>query len=370
MADSFILSIGTSVPVHQILQQDHHSILDSANGLNRNERLLLKTIYRKSGIRTRHSVLAEFGLPEEETNSVFFPATGFKGISVAGRMKIFNHFAPELAKEAVEKCFAKTIDIKYADVTHLISFSCTGMSAPGIDIHLIEALGLSRSVERTCVNFMGCYAAINAIKLASHIISAEQAAVVLLVGVELCTLHYNPGKDQDRWVANAIFSDGAAAVLLSGKSSTDSVKLQTGKFHSEFHPSGIEEMTWNINDSGFDLHLSSYVPNLVRSEIAAFAKTLMEKYKLDFSAIEHFAIHPGGVKILEACEKALGISRNQNQVSYEVLEEFGNMSSVTILFVLEKIMNNVTCENNGENIFSCAFGPGLTMESMILTLAV
>jgi alpha-pyrone synthase len=253
-------------------------------------------------------------------------------------------------------------------VTHLITFSCTGMSAPGLDIQLVESLGLNRNVERTCINFMGCYAGINALKVAYHIARSQPESIVLLAGVELCTLHYQKNDKQDQLVANALFADGAAACLVSSKeisSIDEKARLVIQNFYSEFEPAGKDEMIWTIGDTGFDLRLSTEVPELIRKNISALIAKLMKDSSLKNNQIDFYAIHPGGMKILEACENALGISKKQNQISYDVLSNYGNMSSVTIFFVLKEYLNSFLRSDDGKKILACAFGPGLTMESMI-----
>ncbi len=368
---AIIQSIGTAVPPFKISQELHHFILESANGISRGERLLLRSVYRNSGILSRHSVLEEFGNNDAPENKIFHPAGKTAQVSISRRMEIFESFATDLCYMAVNDCL-KNISLNSTEITHLITFSCTGMSAPGVDINLIEKLGLSRNIERTCINFMGCYAGINALRMAKYIVTSQKDAVVLLCGIEICTIHYQKSKSQDQLIANAIFGDGAAAAIIT--SSDNKVDQQypgliLDKFYSEYEPSGIDEMAWRIGDFGFDLKLSTYVPALIQKNIAGLINKLFEKAGLNQKNIDWYALHPGGIKILEACEKALNISKQDNSYSYDVLKEYGNMSSVTIFFVLKKYFEKLTKDDSGKNILSCAFGPGLTMESMILKVA-
>jgi predicted naringenin-chalcone synthase len=362
-----IQSVGIAVPPNKISQSLHHSILESANGMSRLEKIQLKKIYSRSGINTRHSVLAEFGNSDTEENILFHPANHHPAVTISKRMQLFQQFASELCELAVKDCF-KNISVQPKEVTHLITFSCTGMSAPGLDIQLVESLGLNRNVERTCINFMGCYAGINALKVAYHIARSQPESIVLLAGVELCTLHYQKNDKQDQLVANALFADGAAACLVSSKeisSIDEKARLVIQNFYSEFEPAGKDEMIWTIGDTGFDLRLSTEVPELIRKNISALIARLMTDSSLKNNQIDFYAIHPGGMKILEACENALGISKKQNQISYDVLSNYGNMSSVTIFFVLKDYLNSFLKSDDGKKILACAFGPGLTMESMI-----
>lgn len=363
---ALILSIGTAVPPHRISQSEHHSILESANGIDRAGRLLLRKVYNNSGIDSRHSVLAEFGKNDHPENLVFHPAGNSEPVAVSKRMEIFETFATKLCEEAVRNCISNDPAV-LGKITHLITFSCTGMSAPGVDIQLIERLGLSRNIERTCINFMGCYAGINALKTAGYIVKADPDALVLVCGIELCTIHYQKSITQDQLIANAIFADGAAAAIVtSQKYEVDTPVFMMENFYSEFEPAGGDEMAWKIGDFGFDIRLSSYVPDLIEKNISALIDKLFVRSGLNRNDIDWYALHPGGVKILEACEKALKITAAQNLYSYNVLSEYGNMSSVTIFFVLKKYFESLSQSDTGKRILSCGFGPGLTMESMIL----
>jgi predicted naringenin-chalcone synthase len=367
LSSPLIHSVGVAVPPNKISQSLHHSILESANGMSRLEKIQLQKIYSRSGINTRHSVLAEFGNSDSEENILFHPANHHPAVTVSKRMQLFQQYASGLCEEAVNNCFQNTI-IRLKEVTHLITFSCTGMSAPGLDIQLVESLGLNRNVERTCINFMGCYAGINALKVAFHIARSQPEAVVLLAGVELCTLHYQKNDKQDQLVANALFADGAAACLVSSKDISaieNKARLLIKNFYCEFEPAGKDEMIWTIGDTGFDLRLTTEVPELIRKNISTLIERLMNEYDLTDNQIDFYAIHPGGMKILEACEAALGISKIQNKISYDVLSNYGNMSSVTIFFVLNEYLKTFIKHDDGKKILACAFGPGLTMESMI-----
>lgn len=371
MITPFIQSIGTAVPPNEISQDLHYTILESANGMSRGEKLQLRKIYSRSGIESRHSVLSEFGKSDNEKNILFHPSNLFPALSISKRMDLFQLYAAALCEKAVLDCFKNLTDIKPTQITHVVTFSCTGMSAPGLDIQLVERLGLNRNVERTCINFMGCYAGINALKVANHIVKSEPEAIVLVAGVELCTLHYQKNEKQDQVVANAIFADGASACIVSARrsrSKTSSRQLAIQNFYAEFEPSGKDEMVWTIGDFGFDLKLSAYVPKLILQNIHSMMEKLFEKAGISHDDIDYYAMHPGGMKILEACEEALGISKEENKKSYDVLRKYGNMSSVTIFFVLKEYLKTITKKDENKKILCCAFGPGLTMESMILEI--
>jgi len=360
-----IQSIGIAVPPNKISQEFHYTILESANGMSRAEKLQLRKIYSHSGIESRHSVLSEFGKTYDPGNILFHPVTEHAPTAISKRMDLFQHYASDLCEEAVHNCLSQLPELSVSSITHVITFSCTGMSAPGLDIQMVEKLNLQRSVERTCINFMGCYAGINALKMANHIARSEPGAVILLAAVELCTLHYQKNEKQDQLIANALFSDGAAACIVSSKEISSSRTLALRNFYSEFAPAGKDEMIWTIGDFGFDLRLSSYVPELIEKNISSMVDKLFASGNLTKHDIDFYALHPGGVKILEACERALNISKDQNENSYNVLRNFGNMSSVTIFFVLKEYLKTFGKDDIGKKLFGCAFGPGLTMESFI-----
>ncbi len=367
-----IYSIGTALPAFKIAQSTHHDLLQASPAIGRKQKLQIRKVYGRTGIQYRHSVLEEFGRPETGENILFFPSDQDRMTPVSTRMKIFEEQAPDLCMQAVNDCLSQLDDLDIARISHIVTFSCTGMYAPGLDIQLVERLALNKNVERTCVNFMGCYAAINAIKSAYYISKAEPDAVVLIVGIELCTLHYQKNETEDQIVANALFADGAAAAIISAapiSRTDDAPVLALDSFYAEFESAGKEEMAWRIGDHGFDLKLSAYVPDLIERNIRTIMEKIFERADLTQEDISFYALHPGGVSILEACEKALGISKEQNKHSYDVLRDHGNMSSVTILFVLKQYMKELRRSDAGKKLLAYAFGPGLTMESMIAEIS-
>lgn len=359
---SCITAIGTANPGYKTPQNEIQSFMVKAFGLSDTNARRLAQIYEHSGIATRFSVLPDFGNPEKRDFFDVNQSSEFPG--TAARMKLYQEHAPVVAEAAVKECLKASEGIK-EQITHLITVSCTGMYAPGIDIELIERLQLKRDVERTCINFMGCYGAVNALKSADYICRSDKNARVLIVCVELCTIHFQKADTLDNWVANSLFSDGAAAVLVENVNnrSLSSSCLEIGNFHSEFIPEARDEMGWYIGDTGFEMILSSKVPRLIKKHLAGVTESLLSKSNLKLNDIGHFAIHPGGRKILEAAEEALNFDAVQNRYAYEVLNRFGNMSSPTILFVLKAFLDE---QISSGKIMSMAFGPGLTVESLVL----
>lgn len=360
--ESAIIAIGTANPPYKRQQQEVAEMICAGLDLSPAQKRLLKSIYKATGIDYRHSVLSDYCKSVEEFE--FFPKSAtadFPG--TAARMKVYKQHALQLAMASIQACLAELEETPH--ITHVITVSCTGMYAPGIDIEIVQQLHLNPATKRTVINFMGCYGAFNGLKIADAICKADANATVLLVCVELCTIHFQKSMHLDNIISNSIFSDGAAAVLIQ-KSPQFKKYLSLQNFYCDLIPQASEQMAWEIGDSGFDIVLSSYVSETIQSGIPFFVERLLTEAKLNFADIDLFAIHPGGLKILQACEKALNISAEKNKYAYGVLRDFGNMSSATILFVLKAIWDDLNAEAQHKTIFSCAFGPGLTLESMLL----
>lgn len=337
----------------------------AAQEMNEAEAHQLKVLYRASGITTRYSVLADYQTTDPEQYTFYPTATDIEPFPTVGqRMKIYEAEALKLSLSAVKDALPEDFDLR--DISHLVTVSCTGMYAPGIDIELIEQLGLSTHVQRTAINFMGCYAAFNALKTASQIVEAQADAKVLVVAVELCSLHFQKKKDADNLLANALFADGAAAVLVSSDTVSDTMNFSMDNFFCDLAFQGKKDMAWSINDFGFEMRLTAMVPDFIRDGIRQLTDNLLRTMDLDLEQINYFAIHPGGKRILRVIEQELGLARHCNRFAYQVLKEYGNMSSPTILFVLKALLEELNEEDRGKNVLSFAFGPGLTLESMLL----
>jgi prepilin-type processing-associated H-X9-DG protein len=281
-------------------------------------------------------------------------------------MQVYQQHACALSLDAIKNCVAPN---KIKEITHLITVSCTGMYAPGLDIDLVHALPLSTSTERICINFMGCYAAINALKVADAICKSNVDAKALIVCTELCSIHFQKDFTEDNILANALFADGSAAMLIE-PSPLGKINFSIDGFHSDIVSSEEQHMAWSIGDLGFEMKLSSYVPQILQQGIHQLLDSLLKKTKIDLNQIQHFAIHPGGKKILEVVAKELKLPEGKLGPSYQVLRDFGNMSSPTVIFVLKEMLRNFSIQNNNEHVIGMAFGPGLTIESMILKLHV
>jgi predicted naringenin-chalcone synthase len=325
----------------------------------------MKFLYHHSGIDTRHSVVPDYNLPTDEWT--FYPPTEnlepFP--STEKRMQWYGAHAPVLAVQAIRSCLEGLEEP--ASVTHLITVSCTGMSAPGLDLQIMEALALPTSIFRSSVNFMGCYAAIHGLKWADAICRSDPAAKVLVVCVELCTLHFQSDGTKDNISSAMLFADGAAAVLVTPDTDPRG-GFRLEQFHSEVSLQGKGDMAWDISSTGFRMTLSSYIPDLLEADFASLVNKALGKAGLGISDIGHWCIHPGGRRILEAIGKSLRLEAGELEPSYSVMREYGNMSSPTLLFVLKRIQDGLKNATGPGLVFAGAFGPGLTMETFIASV--
>ncbi len=330
--------------------------MSSVYGLNETEHRKLSFLYKQSGIATRYSVIADYNLPESDWN--FIPAgNGLEFPTLEQRMRMFESEAPALSIQAIKNCLEGFAEP--AAITHLVTVSCTGMSAPGLDLQIMETLRLSPNIFRTSVNFMGCYAAVHALKLARLICDASPEALVLIVDTELCTLHFQQKYTPDNAASSLLFSDGSAAVLVSGKKGNG---LSIDGFYSQVAFRGKSDMSWQLGSKGFLMQLSGYVPQLVQEDIMQLVSAALQYHGRTKSEITHWCIHPGGKKILDAIQQRLDLSPDDLCFSRSVLSRYGNMSSPTILFVLKDMLQQL---QQGATIFGVAFGPGLTMETFL-----
>ena len=348
MTQTYINRIATAVPGYEV----HDAFISYAEHMlqdPRTRRLLLR-MAGIAGIRSRFSALQMGTAVEEGAISALdsYQLGRFPPTSV--RMKLYEQFAPPLMRAATDK-LALTVEQR-ARIKHVIVTSCTGFYAPGLDFDIIDHLGLSTSVERTIVGFMGCYAAINGLKLARHIVRSEPGESVLLVNLELCTLHLQETQDLGEVLSFLIFGDGCAASLISSHASG----FAMDQFSSVQIDNTRDLITWNVRDLGFDMLLSGRVP-------AEIGRTLRDTRDLFLSEgkVDLWAVHPGGRSVLDSVEEILCLLPSQLRASRSILERFGNMSSATVMFVLEELMNSA---KPGEKGYAMSFGPGLTAEIM------
>ncbi len=361
---SKIISIASSVPAYKHAQSTLFNFADKVYNKNESDTRKLKFLYNHSGIAYRYSVLPDFDLHKNER--VFFNESEdlLPVPSIGKRMEMYNQHAAKLSAETITKCIAGKIDAK--DITHLITVSCTGMSAPGLDLQLIELMDLPKNIFRTSVNFMGCYAAIHAMKLADAFCDIDKNAKVVIVCTEFCTLHFQTEPTVDNLTSSLLFADGCAAILMQHNEAGKGLQIEN--FFSDVNFDGRKDMAWELSSNGFLMTLSGYIPELIKVDFERLVSTALQKTNRTKDDITHWCIHPGGKKIVDTIADTLHIERAQFKNSYEVLNDYGNMSSPTVLFVLQKIMNEIeTNSTHNEVVFGAAFGPGLTMETFTAT---
>lgn len=327
--------------------------------LDETEKRKLHFLYRHSGIENRYSVIDDFSQSCSEWD--FIPQCNNMPFSqLEDRMKVYAKEAAPLSVRAIKDCIEGHITA--GEITHLITVSCTGMSAPGLDLQVAEAMQLPPSVFRTSVNFMGCYAAVHALKLAKLVCDTSPSANVVIVATELCTIHFQESYTADNAAAGLLFADGCAAVLVSGNSSKAGTGLSLNGFYSQVAYRGKNDMAWQLSSKGFLMTLSGYVPDIVEEDIAQLVNNALQHYGLQKKDVKHWCVHPGGKKILEVIEKQLLLGKDALCSSRRILATHGNMSSPTVLFVLKDMLEQ---KHTQGNIMGIAFGPGLTMETFI-----
>ncbi len=356
---TFIHRIGLAVPPTSYTQEQALAQMLEILTLNAAEKRKFQMIYRNSGIDKRHTAMPNF----------FARFSTSPTPTIADRMKLFWQYAPPLCLEAVQNCLPPDFDKQ--QITHLLTVSCTGLAAPGLDILLLQQLQLPTTIYRTAINFMGCYAGFHALKHADLICKANPKAKVLIVGVELCSLHFQHLLDDDNTRANLLFADGAAAVLLSAHANELALPTQTAiqihNFYAEVILQGEADMAWFLTPAAFQMRLSAYIPQLVEENIAELLAKALQKLAISKEQIQHWAIHPGGKTIVDKVAKVLELSPEKLAIPYQILKNYGNMSSVTMLFILQSILHNQPIKGNNY-LFAAGFGPGLTMESMVAEL--
>jgi predicted naringenin-chalcone synthase len=356
MTIAHINRIATGVPQHDV----HRAFIDFAQSMiaEGTQRNLFRRMARLSAIEHRYSFLQPFTSPDgswKDAEDLYvrgnFPTT-------ARRMQLFERFAPQLAQRVLDKL--ELTEEERLGITHVIVTSCTGHYAPGLDFDIMKHLGLSPSVERTMIGFMGCYAAINGLKSAHHIVRSEPESSVLLLNLELCTLHFQETQDLEQVLLFLLFADGCAASLISARKKG----LAIDSFLAVTIPETSRLITWRIGDLGFDMQLSGHVPGEIGGALKEVAQQVTRGK--DPRSIDLWAVHPGGRSILDNVEKNLDLPADALTCSRDVLMRYGNMSSATVMFVLQQVMGR---SQQGQDGCAMSFGPGLTAETMLFHAA-
>ncbi len=351
-----LAGVGTALPPYAIDQAAAAALAaaytDDPDGRGR----LLRALYRRTGAQRRGSVL--LAGPDAQRPEFFPPpaGTGEHGPPTSVRMARYAEEAPGLALRSCEAALAAAA-VDPAEIRHLVTVSCTGFYAPGVDVALLAGLGLPATASRTHVGFMGCHGALNGLRVARALASAGDA--VLLCALEVCSIHFQYGWEPEQVVANALFADGSGAVVvLPG----DGPGWRLAASGSCLIPDSEEAMTWRVGDHGFQMTLSPRVPDLIGEHLRPWLEGWLADNGIGIGDVASWAIHPGGPRIVEAAGDALGLGREATAVSREVLAEHGNMSSPTILFILDRLLRR----GSGTPCVALGFGPGLAAEALLL----
>ncbi|PWC05514.1 type III polyketide synthase [Agromyces badenianii] len=371
--------VSTVVPPTVLVQEEVRDVFAAQPGLGRLAERIVATSFNVSGIETRYTVLEELSRDAHPDEPTFFDV-GSGELLLPGtkaRNELYAEHATRLYVEAGRLAIEATPGIEASDVTHVITVSCTGFYAPGPDFMIARELGLDPGVERYHLGFMGCYASIPALRIASQLAKADASAVVLVVSVELCTLHLRSSNDPDTIVASSLFADGAGSGIVTARPTEPGERaFELDRFATRITPVGEGDMAWKIGDHGFEMVLSNAIPAIIDDHITgaleplfAHDEALATALATDGSsdAVEHWAIHPGGRSILDKVESRLGLTEAQLVPARETLRDFGNMSSATVLFVLKNILHSDAAAD-GDRVAAMAFGPGLTVESALMTV--
>lgn len=360
-----IAGLGTALPRGRVTQDLAAQFAMRRVG-ERTERTdkIVGELYRRSGVRSRHTVIlndSESLNPEEQTFYAASSDADDLGPTTAARMAAYRAAAADLAVES-SRCALENGGTNPDQIRHLVTVSCTGFSAPGVDLEIIRKLELNPETTRTHVGFMGCHGAMNGLRVARGHLGVDPTAHVLVCATELCTLHHQYGWDPEKIVANSLFADGSAAAVLrtANNSSSDGWELTDGR--SFIVPETEDSMSWGIEDHGFEMTLSPQVPSLIHTYLEPQLERWLADFDLSLDDVGCLAIHPGGPRILTAVAEAAGFDREMLATSQGVLADYGNMSSPTVLFILDRLRH---AGAKGPCVM-LGFGPGLTIEYALL----
>jgi predicted naringenin-chalcone synthase len=361
-----ILGMGTAVPPDSFDQREGLMLAQSLCCRTEEQMTWLPNMYGHTGIDKRHLCLGRELVNDvlggtRLTQSPFLPTRteDDRGPSTRERMEYYAKQAPLMASRAALEALQRS-GISARAITHLVTISCTGFHAPGWDVMMVRDLGLSNTTERTHVGFMGCHGALNGLRVARAFAEADSNAKVLVCATEICSIHYHYGWDPQKVIANAIFADGAAA-LVGGAGSASKNCWELAASASCLIAESDDAMTWDIGNHGFVMTLSKRVAEIIRTKLRAFVEPWLARHGLAIEEIPSWAIHPGGPKILDAAAEALGLAPDLLMPAREVFAAYGNMSSPTVLFILDQLQKS----GSKPPCVALGFGPGLNVEAAL-----
>lgn len=359
---NMLIDIATALPPYKVNQSLAASELKKRMGGTSAISRMIDMAANQSGIDQRYFVVKD---AEENTSDKFYTKDGVHfSPDTKTRMTEYEKWSVYLTKKAVRELSEKN-KIDFSSIDRLITISCTGFFAPGLDYELIKDFNISPDVKRTNIGFMGCAAALVGMNSVWEAMKQNENENVLMVAVELCSLHLQVEPTRDNILANMIFADGAAAAFFSKKYNSERVKLEIQFAESFLFEDSAKFMGWKIGNNGFEMMLSSELPKIILNSAAPKAKEILVRRGIDISSIKHWALHPGGRAILDSLQSGLSLSDDQLKPSREVLKNNGNLSSVSILFVLKNLLENFNLKKD-DYLCAIAFGPGLTMELVLL----
>ncbi len=380
-----IAAIGTAVPEHTGDQKLALAVAQDMCAQTADHDKKLRVIYGRSGIQKRHSVLHELTTGAPTSNGIangnggtngngrasgdglrhdfYVPprGSGDRGPTTRSRMERYEAEVLPLAAGAAGAAIEGAA-IPASELTHLVTVSCTGFNAPGFDVGLIKQLGLPPAIQRTHIGYMGCHGALNGLRVARSFLEADKDAAVLLCAAELCTLHLYYGWHTERMVANALFADGAAAIVgLAGeRAAADAWRVIDNA--SLVLDDTEDKMSWRVGDHGFEMTLSAGVPDVIVERLRPWLAGWLARHDLSIDAIGSWAIHPGGPKIIWSVAEGAGLSAEAIAPSQSILADYGNMSSPTVLFILQRLQ----AADAPRPCVAIGFGPGLTIEAALI----
>jgi len=353
--------IATQSPENFIDQRKIATFVSGLTGQEGRPAKLTQVLYRATGIQGRHVVLPDYGKEPGEYEFYSNESDGEPFPNLEKRMEVFKKEGLRLSVKAAKEALAQR-KVSPEDITHFILVSCTGLYAPGIDVEIIKEIGLNRHVNRLGLNFMGCYAVFNALKTAKNICESDKNAKVMIISVEFTSLHFQKDDNMEHLLATALFGDGVACGLV--ENTPEVAGLELGKGYTEVFENAKDDLLWELGTHGFKIKITQRIPELIKGAIEGMKDSLESALEIKVNDFDHYAIHPGGKAILSVMEESLEITKEQNSISHEVMKTNGNMSSVTILFVMKQLMDGLTDDNKGQSVLGFGFGPGLTIESM------
>jgi len=361
-----ILGIGTAVPANRYTQDEAVEVARVVSCETDDQAKLLQVIYRQTHIDYRHMIYNRDDYNEvvetAQENGGRYRSKNQDdfGPDTADRMAIYEREALPMAMRSSGQALAEA-GIAPSTITHLVTVSCTGFQAPGFDIGLIKGLNLSPSVERTHVGFMGCHGAFNGMRVARAFTQSNPNARVLLCATEICSIHYYYPWNPKRIVGNALFADGSAAVVgVHPSQAPDDAWSEVANGSCLFNDCE-HAMTWKIGNNGFDMTLSAKVPTMIANNLRPWLEVWLKSHGLTISDVGSWAIHPGGPRIITSVEESLGLVPGVAWASREILTQHGNMSSPTVLFILDRLRR----ENSLRPCVALGFGPGLVAEAAL-----